>query len=215
MPGHIFFDYCDTLYKGQSLQSFIDYLHSIKKPRNISSQLYKGFMRLPLGSSIYKKLAFKSLSGISSEEVNSICRDFFYDVLMPLHHRGIFTLLEKHCSQGDRVSIVSGGCAEYLNYIKDVSCVSDVIATKLVFNELDRLIGYPNNECLGFNKIAYIENYFYPNTINWDECTFYTDSITDLPLLSIVGRAVVVGMNAEPPIWAQGKFEYLNLLTMK
>ncbi len=210
MTKYAFFDYCDTLYQGQSLQNFIDFLHQKIKPRNFTGRLEKGLLRLPLHSTLYKNLAFRSLSGLHQDSLLELGNEFYLEKLVPKHYEYMFHLMEYYAEYNFNVTVISGGCIEYLNNLRMYPFISNVIATSLAYDSNKRLVSFSKNECLGVNKIHFINNYFRKSDINWSKSIFYSDSVSDLPLLQKVGKGFVVGTDVMPPKWSIGKFEYCN-----
>ena len=211
LAKHAFFDYCETIYPGQSLQGFIAELHKNIVPQTAQGKFKKKLLSLPLGSRFYKKIAFGSLRGAKRSLVEKTGKAFFEDELRDKNLPLMLRTMQTYFESGFRVSIVSGGCTEYLKHMLGFYFIDDVIATSLVYDTKERLVGFPKKECLGVQKIKFIESRFKDQIIDWSAAVFYTDSESDLPLLRKVGKGFVVGSSSVAPSWAINKFDYVRV----
>ena len=208
---HAFFDYCETIYPGQSLQGFISKLHQNIAPQTARATLQKKLLSLPIGSKNYKKYAFASLKGSEKSLIENVGKDFFMTHLREKHYQFMLGTMQSYFEKGFQVTIVSGGCTEYLHHMLDYNFIDNVIATSLIYDTNERLIGFPSIECLGAQKIRFIERKFKGQIIDWSSAIFYTDSESDLPLLKKVGKGFVVGPSSSPPPWTMNQFDYVTL----
>ncbi len=97
------------------------------------------------------------------------------------------SLAEAHQRRGDRIVLLSASAAILLEHFRDALPVSDVIAfvqrsaDGVFLNSYDEPVPY------GANKLYLAQRYLEQHGETLAESTFYTDSITDLPLLERVG----------------------------
>lgn len=211
MDKIVIIDYCDTLFKGQSLQLYIEYLYSKVRPVSILNYFFRFLLKLPISIDNYKNFAFKGIAGTSKVDIEKFSRDFYENVLKPKHNLIIGNILLNHLKDNDKLIIASGGCLEYLKYLSNDYFLEQVIATELNYGRNNKLIGLKFPECLNENKVYYVQKYFNSLNLKWTNTIFYTDSQTDLPLLNKVNEGIVVGYSEINPEWNKNRFKYLKI----
>jgi phosphoserine phosphatase len=71
--------------------------------------------------------------------------------------------------------------------------LDDVLCNRFEVDPAGRFTGKPDGElCYGAGKLTHGTRYAQEHGVDLAQCTFYTDSTTDLPMLEAVGRPVVV-----------------------
>lgn len=211
MDKIVIIDYCDTLFKGQSLQLYIEYLYSKIRPVSLFNYFFRFLLKFPISIDNYKKFAFKGIAGTSKADIEILSRDFYEIALKPKHNSVIENIIFKHVDDKDKLIIASGGCIEYLKYLTNDYLLDVVIATELKYDKNNRLIGIKFPECLNQNKVLYVQEYFNSLNLEWNNTILYTDSPTDLPLLNKVNEGIVVGYSDVNPEWSKNKFTYLKI----
>jgi len=207
----VIIDYCDTLFKGQSLQLYIEYLYLKIRPKNILNYFFRFLLKFPISTDNYKKFAFKGIAGTSKDKIEKLSIEFYENILKQKHNIVIENIMDKHLKDNDKLIIVSGGCLEYLKHLSKDYLLDSVIGTELKYNNSNRLTGIKFPECLYENKVLYVQKYFNLLNLGWDNTILYTDSQTDLPLLNMVNEGIVVGYSDTIPEWGENIFKYLKI----
>jgi len=105
----------------------------------------------------------------------------------PAIYERAVSLAEAHHRRGDRIVLLSASAAMLMELFRDALPVTDVIA----FNQRSRdgvfLDTYDEPVPYGANKLTLAKGYLEQHGESLVDATFYTDSITDLPLLERVG----------------------------
>lgn len=100
--------------------------------------------------------------------------------------------VEEHRRQGHRVAIISASTEFAARALANYLGGMDVIATRLVVQN-GRLTGdIVPPFCYGRGKVYWAERYAQEHGIDLEKSWFYTDSVSDLPLLERVGHPVAV-----------------------
>ena len=148
-----------------------------------------------------------SAAGDDEREMRLLCDQWFAeDVLPHLTVRGRQRVAE-HQAQGQVVALVSastqyvvGPMAAYLGFPGQYVCT-----------HLESQDGHLTGEivpppCYGFGKVVWAERFAAEHDVDLAVSSFYTDSISDLPLLERVGHPVAV--NPDPRLrrlaWKRG-----------
>jgi HAD superfamily hydrolase (TIGR01490 family) len=102
----------------------------------------------------------------------------------------------RHGEQGDTVAIVTGATPYAARPLARELGIEHVVCTELEVEE-GRFTGQVVQPMsYGEGKVARAESLAASQGFRLDEATFYSDSITDLPLLERVGEPVVVNPDA-------------------
>ncbi len=198
------FDLDRTLLDGSSGVLYIRYLRKrgdVGRAMLLRSYWYAALYRM--GFFDYPKVAAKlalAAAEQSEEQARLLCQQWFDDV--GVHHlaqRGI-ARLQAHQDQGHLVAIISastpyivGPCATHLG-------VADYLCTRLVV-EAGRLTGrIVDPPCYGPHKVYWASTYAEEHEASLEDAYFYSDGISDLPLLQAVGHPVAV--NPDPRLRA-------------
>jgi len=133
----------------------------------------------------------KMCKGWDVAQVQQIVDETLHDQVDPLVYAEAVDLIEMHRAAGHDVVIVSSSGSEVVTPIGRLLGVDHVIATKMDVED-GRYTGtiafyaYGPNKALAIRELAEERGYDLAN------CYAYSDSITDLPMLEIVGNPTVV-----------------------
>lgn len=104
-------------------------------------------------------------------------------------------VVERHRADGDLVAIVTGALRFAVQPLARELGV-DHVACSEVEVEDGKLTGRPRQLCFGVSKVELARRVVQEEGCSLEDATFYTDSITDLPLLERVREPVVVNPDA-------------------
>lgn len=143
------------------------------------------------------------MEGTSQGEVLKKTEDFFASTIKKLYRPGALSAIKKHREQGHQIALLTSsfdGLSELV--AKDLG-LDHCLCTILEVNNgiyTGKTIGPP---CFGRNKIIFARDLCYKLNTPLEECWFYTDSASDIPLLNLVGQAVAV--NPDPHLRARAQ----------
>lgn len=136
--------------------------------------------------------AIAAYAGHPEDELRERTR-LFYE--RDVHHRvrpGALTALREHRAAGDRLVLLTTS-SNYLSELVGAQLdLDDWLCSRFAIDDAGRLTGEPTVLCFGPHKVRLAEAYARERGIALDDCAFYSDSITDAPMLEAVGRPVVV-----------------------
>ncbi len=141
---------------------------------------------------VFNELFFQSYKGESIDRLRFFSEELFEDVLKPAIFAGTLDLIEKSKKLGHRQIIITGALDFSMKPLIDYLGVDDFVANRLEF-----VNGYATGRLLppvmaSATKARWIREYAEKNEINLSESFAYSDSISDLPMLSIVGHPVAI-----------------------
>jgi HAD superfamily hydrolase (TIGR01490 family) len=199
----VIFDFCETLVNFQTADSFVDYiidkenynkfrwvkyLDKILIKTRIMTVVRKFFPELNPS----KRLKLYQIKGISNDKINHYANEFYKEKLMTNLILPLYDLFLDHIKKGDYVLIISGGYSPYIKVFSENHKIKSYFATEIDKNQTKILGKFLGKDCLFQQKVVLLEKYLKENKIEYSESIAYSDSISDMPLLSWVNKAYVV-----------------------
>jgi HAD superfamily hydrolase (TIGR01490 family) len=135
--------------------------------------------------------------GWEAERIRRLVRETMEEVIAPLVYQEALDLIEEHRIAGRDVWVVSSSGEEIVVPFASYLGIGNVIATISGVDDDGRYDGtlefyaYAANKATAIRQVAEVRGY------DLDACYAYSDSITDLPLLSVVGHATAVNPDKE------------------
>ncbi|MGI8625695.1 MAG: HAD family hydrolase [Geodermatophilaceae bacterium] len=130
-------------------------------------------------------------TGWDVAQVHDIVHETLHEIVDPLVYDEAAELIEAHRSEGRDVVIVSTSGLELVGPIGEMVGADHVIATRMVADE-GKYTGEIDYYAYGPNKAAAIADLAVERGYDLADCYAYSDSITDLPMLEVVGHPTVV-----------------------
>jgi hypothetical protein len=119
--------------------------------------------------------------------VHEIVREALHDIVEPMVYAEAADLIEEHRAAGREIVIVSSSGAEMVEPIGEMLGVDRVVATRMVTVD-GRYTGEIDFYAYGENKAVAVREVAAESGYDLADCHAYSDSITDLPMLSAVGH---------------------------
>jgi HAD superfamily hydrolase (TIGR01490 family) len=131
------------------------------------------------------------VTGWDAATVHEIVRETLHEIVDPLIYAEAADLIEEHRAAGREIVIVSSSGAEMVAPIGEMLGVDRVVATRMV--TLDgRYTGGIEFYAYGENKAEAMRELAAEGDYDLADCYAYSDSVTDLPMLSAVGHPTAV-----------------------
>ncbi len=143
------------------------------------------------------KRAVATLEGKPESEMIEECEAWFRSHVLPHVADEGRRAVERHRKAGDLVAIVTGATPYVARPLARMLEIDHVVASELEVDERGLFTGRPIEPlCYGTGKVTRTERLAEEHDFALTEAVFYTDSLTDLPLLERVGERVIV--NPDP-----------------
>ena len=141
---------------------------------------------------VFNDLFFKRYRGESEDRLRFFADELFEDVLKPAVYPGTFELIEKSRSLGLRQVVVTGALDISVKPLMNYLGIEGYVANRLEF-----VNGLATGRLLppvlaAATKASWMRRFAEREGINLNDCYAYSDSISDLPMLSIVGHPAAV-----------------------
>lgn len=141
---------------------------------------------------LFNDLFFKRYKGESEDRLRFFAGELFEDVLKPAVFPGAFSLIEKSKSLGLRQVVVTGALDMSVKPLMDYLGIEDYVANRLEFVNgvaTGRLVP---PVLASATKASWIRTFAEREGINLSASFAYSDSMSDLPMLSVVGHPAAV-----------------------
>jgi HAD superfamily hydrolase (TIGR01490 family) len=141
---------------------------------------------------VFNDLFFKRYKGESEDRLRFFSQELFEDVLKPAVYPGAFELIEKSRSLGLRQVVVTGALDVAVKPLMQYLEIKDYVANRLEF-----VNGVATGRLLppvlaAATKASWIRTFAEREGISLSDSYAYSDSMSDLPMLSVVGHPAVV-----------------------
>ncbi len=141
--------------------------------------------------------ALRSLKGMPESQMVARCDDWFFRDIEHLITPGGRLAVAHHLAVGDTCAIVTGSSLYASRPLARRLRIPHVVASAFELDEEGRFTGRPALPlCIGVGKLERAIAFADAQGVRLEDAIFYTDSITDLPLLERVGEPVVI--NPDP-----------------
>ncbi len=141
---------------------------------------------------VFNEVFFKSYKGESFDRLRFFSDRLFEEVLKPAIFPGTRELIQQSKKVGQKQIVITGALDFTIEKLMDYLEIDEFKANRLEF-----VNGYSTGRILppvmaSATKAKWMREYAEKNDINLSESYAYSDSISDLPMLSIVGHPVAV-----------------------
>ncbi|CAN5327487.1 hypothetical protein BH10ACI3_BH10ACI3_19990 [soil metagenome] len=141
---------------------------------------------------VFNEVFFRSYEGFSQDRLRYFSDELFEEVLKPAIFPGTFDLIKSGKKLGQRQVVLTGALDFTIAKLMDHLGIDDYVANRLEF-----VNGYATGRVLppvmaSATKAQWIREYAERENINLSDSFAYSDSISDLPMLSIVGHPVAI-----------------------
>jgi HAD superfamily hydrolase (TIGR01490 family) len=141
---------------------------------------------------VFNDLYFKRYKGQSEDRLRYFAQELFEDVIKPAVFPGTYELIEKSRSMGLRQVVITGALDLSVSPLME-----HLNITEYVTNRLEFVNGVATGRLLppvmaAATKASWIRVFSEREKISLSDSYAYTDSMSDLPMLSIVGHPAVV-----------------------
>ncbi|MGQ0824862.1 MAG: HAD family hydrolase [Actinomycetota bacterium] len=199
-----FFDLDKTIIATSSVMALGKpfYREGLISKRTIARGIYAQLVYMLVGADDQKmermREAMLALTrGWDHARVKDIVHETLDDVITPVIYAEALDLIEDHKRAGRKTVIISSSPAETVEAIGEHLGVDDVIATRAKIDEHGRYTGELEFYAYGPNKAEAIREMAVREGIDLARSYAYSDSITDLPMLELVGNPVAVNADRE------------------
>ena len=194
----IIFDLDNTILNGDSDYSWINFLiekrlvdkdEYERKNKYFYDQYYQG----KLNYDEWAEFALTTIKGKKPEEIEDILSKFLSEIIEPMINIYALKLLHDHTHNNDIMLLASATNSVIVEPIAKRLGFKNIVSTEVeIIDEIytGKVLGIP---ALSEGKLIKVKEWMLQNSIeSFDNTSFYSDSINDLPLLAAVSKPVAV-----------------------
>lgn len=198
MPAS-YFDVDGTLVSTNLIPPTMYYLLNQRTPLHTVGKLGKALLKAPSmvwaelqDRRLFNEALFSVFEGMSEDRLVTLADDVFERVLKPNLYPGAKDLVQTSLDKGHEVVIVSGALEFVVEHLAKYLGATSYIANRLEIHDLFATGKLLRPVVAGPNKATLIREHARAAGHDLDECFAYSDSYSDVPMLSIVGYPVAV-----------------------
>lgn len=152
---------------------------------------------------LFNELLYGVYEGMSEDRILVLAEEIFEDVMKPSIFSGARGLVERSRDGGKKVVFISGA----LDFIVD-RLAEHLGADEVIANRLEMKNGYATGKLLqpvvaGPEKARLIRDHARQGGHDLDDCFAFSDSYSDVPMLSVVGHPAAVNPDARLKLLAK------------
>ena len=194
-----YFDVDGTLVKSNLFDTLLFYVMNQQNPLLGMGRVAKTFASVPallaaeeIDRGTFNEWLFKGYQGISEDRLLDLADEAFDSVMRPAMYKGAFDLVKRAKQAGHRIVLLSGSPDFLLKRLAKLLDADDVIGNRLQIRD-----GLATGKLLppivaGPEKARIIKDHAREHGFDLDDCAAYSDSLSDIPMLSVVGRPAAV-----------------------
>ena len=199
MTAAAYFDVDGTLVRTNLLQPTVFYLANQQTPAQSAGRLLRAALRAPQMAlaemrdrRTFNELLYSTYEGISRDRLLLLSEECFDKMMRPALFKNARDLVRRCRDEGQEVVLVSGALDFVLEHLVKYLGASGLIANRLEFKA-----NYATGRLLrpvvaGPEKARLIREHAKEHSFDLAECFAYSDSYSDVPMLSVVGHPAAV-----------------------
>jgi len=199
MTAAAYFDVDGTLVRTNLLQPTFFYLANQQTPAQSAGRLLRAALKAPQMAlaemrdrRTFNELLYSTYEGISRDRLLLLSEECFDKMMRPALFKSARDLVKRCRDEGQEVVLVSGALDFVLEHLVKYLGASGLIANRLEFKA-----NYATGRLLrpvvaGPEKARLIREHAKEHGYDLAECFAYSDSYSDVPMLSVVGHPAAV-----------------------
>ena len=205
-----YFDVDGTLVTTNLVHPTLYYLANQATPLQTMRQVGRALLRAPamglaelVDRRTFNELLYASYEGMSEDRLLLLADDVFETVIKPSLFPAARSLVQQNRDAGHDVVLVSGALDFVLARLADHIGATDVISNRLEMKD-----GVATGKLLkpvvaGPEKARLIRNHARSRGYDLDDCFAFSDSYSDVPMLSVVGHPAAVNADKRLTLMAK------------
>jgi HAD superfamily hydrolase (TIGR01490 family) len=194
-----YFDVDGTLVSTNLVHPTLFYLLNQATPVRTLKKIGRALLRAPslavaelVDRRTFNEMLFSSYEGMSEDRLVLLADEAFEKVIRPSLYRSGIDLVEKSREAGHEIVLVSGALDVILRILAE-----HIGGASIIGNRLEMKDGIATGKLLkpviaGPEKARVIREHARRNGHDLDECFAFSDSYSDVPMLSVVGHPAAV-----------------------
>jgi HAD superfamily hydrolase (TIGR01490 family) len=199
-----YFDVDGTLIRTNLVHPTLFYLANLRNPAESFGKLARAAMKAPQmllaerrDRRVFNEVLFSAYEGVSRDRMVVLAEEAFDKIIRPALFPFAKDLVARCRAEGHDVVIVSGALVEVMDHLARYLGATHVIANRLEYKDHFATGRLQRPVIAGPEKARLIREHARANGHNLDDCFAYSDSYSDVPMLSIVGHPAAVNPDSK------------------
>lgn len=195
------FDIDYTITRKETLMEFYKYIVSkdIKNIKFLPRALFSGLM---YGVKVYderrvKESFLKFIENIEEKDLAILTKKFYDERLSKILYKDALDMIHKLKTEGYMIILISASPEFYIKEFYAIDDVDFIIGTRFTFENGKFVRKMSGNNCKRDEKVVRLKAYLKENNIeaDYENSYMFSDSLSDLPLLDLVGNPYLINYN--------------------
>jgi HAD superfamily hydrolase (TIGR01490 family) len=194
-----YFDVDGTLVTTNLVHPTVFYLVNQPTPLHSAAKLGRALLKAPWMAlaemqdrRLFNELLFSSFEGVSEDRLIALAEEAFDTVIKPQIYPGAKDLVQTSLDKGHEVVIVSGALDFLMKLLAEHLGATGIIANRLEIKDRFATGKLLRPVVAGPEKARLVREHARAAGHDLDECFAYSDSYSDVPMLSVVGHPAAV-----------------------
>jgi HAD superfamily hydrolase (TIGR01490 family) len=194
-----FFDVDGTLVRANCVHYYAFFVKRGLKPVARIFRTLETYAKLPywwvldrLDRDRFSRHFYSHYRGFAVQELKKLAGECFEEIFRKRFVREVFERAQRHRDSGDRVVLVSGSPDVILEPLIDYLKPESALCSSLEHDDESFSGRLRGSTHVGEEKVRAVLDYARKNGIDLGQSYAYGDSVSDTPLLELVGHAVAV-----------------------
>ena len=199
-----FFDVDGTLVSTNVVHAYAHYVVNRGTIFGTARRLFEGLAMAPIyavadayNRKVFNELFYRAYKGLSEDRLIELADDLTDKVLAPAVFPGARDIIEECRRAGCKIVFCTGAIDITMRPLAKLLGADDLIANQLQFVE-----GFATGKVVppiveGAHKARRIRDYCTANGLDLDVSHAYSDSMSDYPMLAVVGRPTAVNPDSQ------------------
>ncbi len=194
-----YFDVDGTLITTNLIHPTLFYLLNQSTPVQTAKRVGRALLKAPAMSfaemvdrRTFNELLYSSYEGMSEDRLVVLADEIFDTVIKVALFPKARDLVQKNLDSGNEVVLVSGALDFIVSKLADYLGATDVIANRLEMKDFKATGKLLKPVVAGPEKARLIRDHARSKGYDLDDCYAFSDSYSDVPMLSVVGHPAAV-----------------------
>jgi len=188
-----------TLVKTNLVHPTLYYLRNQATPLKTARYLGRALLKAPQMAlaelrdrRLFNELLYSSYAGVSEDRMEVLSEEVFEEVLKPNLFPFAQDLIDQSRRAGQRIVFISGALSPVLRHLGNYLGADDIIGNKLEMKGRIATGKILRPVVAGPTKALLIREHARAHQFDLDDCFGFSDSYSDVPMLSVVGHPAAV-----------------------
>jgi HAD superfamily hydrolase (TIGR01490 family) len=194
-----YFDVDGTLVTTNLIHPTLFYMLNQPTPLHSFGKLGRALLKAPWMAlaetrdrRLFNEMLFTAFEGTSEDRLLSLAEEAFDTVMKPKLYKGAKDLVQTSLDKGHEVILVSGAVDFLMEHLAKYLGATGIIANRLEIHDRFATGKLLRPVVAGPEKARLVREHARAHGHDLDECFAYSDSYSDVPMLSIVGYPAAV-----------------------